>query len=58
MVVINQQQLSLDSMHFANEFCIAGECVYQKNFQWYVRLNSLVQLTGQSNVYQDLRNIY
>ena len=28
-------------------FCIAGECVYQKNFQWYVR-QFVGKINGQS----------
>ena len=32
-----------------NEFCIDGECVYQKNFQWYV--DKFVGMAGQSKVF-------
>jgi len=31
------------------EFCIDGECVYQKNFQWYV--DKFVGMAGQSKVF-------
>jgi len=31
------------------EFCVEGECVYQKNFQWYV--DKLVGMAGQSKVF-------
>ena len=31
------------------EFCVDGECVYQKNFQWYV--DKLVGMAGQSKVF-------
>jgi len=30
-------------------FCVAGECVYQKNFTWYV--DKLVGMAGQSKVF-------
>ena len=32
-----------------NYFCIDGECVYQKNFQWYV--DKFVGMAGQSKVF-------
>ena len=32
-----------------NEFCVDGECVYQKNFQWYV--DKFVGMAGQSKVF-------
>jgi len=32
-----------------SEFCIDGECVYQKNFQWYV--DKFVGMAGQSKVF-------
>ena len=32
-----------------SEFCVEGECVYQKNFQWYV--DKLVGMAGQSKVF-------
>ena len=32
-----------------SEFCITGERVYQKNFQWYV--DKLVGMAGQSKVF-------
>ena len=32
-----------------SEFCVDGECVYQKNFQWYV--DKLVGMAGQSKVF-------
>ena len=32
-----------------SEFCIEGECVYQKNFQWYV--DKFVGMAGQSKVF-------
>tara|TARA_B100001142_G_scaffold316857_1_gene357101 strand:+ start:155 stop:514 length:360 start_codon:yes stop_codon:yes gene_type:complete len=32
-----------------NEFCIDGECVYQKNFKWYV--DKFVGMAGQSKVF-------
>ena len=31
------------------EFCVDGECVYQKNFQWYV--DKFVGMAGQSKVF-------
>ena len=31
------------------EFCVDGECVYQKNFKWYV--DKLVGMAGQSKVF-------
>ena len=31
------------------EFCVDGECVYQKNFQWYV--DKFVGMVGQSKVF-------
>ena len=31
------------------EFCIDGECVYQKNFQWFV--DKVVGYAGQSKVF-------
>jgi len=31
------------------EFCIEGECVYQKNFKWYV--DKFVGMAGQSKVF-------
>jgi len=30
-------------------FCVEGECVYQKNFKWYV--DKLVGMAGQSKVF-------
>ena len=33
------------------EFCVDGECVYQKNFQWYVRL--FVGAINGKNVYKN-----
>ena len=32
-----------------NYFCIDGECVYQKNFKWYV--DKFVGMAGQSKVF-------
>ena len=32
-----------------SEFCVDGECVYQKNFQWYV--DKFVGMAGQSKVF-------
>ena len=32
-----------------NYFCMDGECVYQKNFQWYV--DKFVGMAGQSKVF-------
>ena len=32
-----------------NYFCVDGECVYQKNFQWYV--DKFVGMAGQSKVF-------
>ena len=32
-----------------DEFCIAGEGVYQKNFQWYI--DKFVGMAGQSKVF-------
>ena len=34
-----------------DEFCVTGECVYQKNFQWYVRL--FVGAINGKNVYKN-----
>ena len=34
-----------------SEFCVDGECVYQKNFQWYVRL--FVGAINGKNVYKN-----
>ena len=41
-----------------NEFCIAGEGVFQKDFKWYVR--KFVGMAGQSKVYNvdDFSNGY
>jgi hypothetical protein len=41
-----------------DEFCISGEGVFQKNFQWYVR--KFVGMAGQSKVYNvdDFSNGY
>ena len=41
-----------------SEFCITGEGVFQKNFQWYVR--KFVGMAGQSKVYNvdDFSNGY
>ena len=33
-----------------DEFCISGECVFQKNFQWYV--NKFVGAINGQNVYK------
>ena len=35
------------------EFCIDGECVYQKNFQWYVD-----KLVGESSITGKVFNTY
>ena len=32
-----------------DEFCMDGECVYQKNFKWYV--DKFVGMAGQSKVF-------
>ena len=41
-----------------DEFCISGEGVFQKNFQWFVR--KFVGMAGQSKVYNvdDFSNGY
>jgi hypothetical protein len=36
-----------------DEFCIAGEGVFQKDFQWYVR-----KLVGQSSITGKVFNVY